>query len=176
MQYEIIFAGFGGQGILSAGRLIAHAGMLEGKNVSWLPSYGPEMRGGTANCHIIVSDGQVGSPIIEKADILIAMNLPSFVKFEKNVKKNGLIIADSDMMNMEEVRTEKKAFGVNASETADKFGNKAFATLILIGKMIKETGMIKPESIEQALYKVLPENKHKMIPDEMKALNFGMGV
>ncbi|MBN2852333.1 MAG: 2-oxoacid:acceptor oxidoreductase family protein [Clostridia bacterium] len=175
MQYEIIIAGFGGQGVLSAGRLLAYAGMIEGKNVSWLPSYGPEMRGGTANCHVIISDDEVGSPIINHADIAICMNLPSFEKFEKLVKDDGFILADSSMIEpLKLASSHKKHHDINATERAFELGNKAYANIFILGKLLAVTKMLTPESIEQALYKVLPPKKHNLIPIEMKALKTGM--
>lgn len=175
MQYEIIIAGFGGQGVLSAGRLLVHAGMLEGKHVSWLPSYGPEMRGGTANCHVIISDEEIGSPILNFADIAICMNLPSFDKFESFVRDNGFILCDTSMVSSKKTsETKRKVYGIDATEKAFEMGNKAFANIFIIGKLLKITNMLKPESIEKALFDVLPENKHHLIPIEMEALKVGL--
>ncbi|MFO7636741.1 MAG: 2-oxoacid:acceptor oxidoreductase family protein [Clostridia bacterium] len=171
MLYEIIIAGFGGQGILSAGRLLVHAGLLEGRNVSWLPSYGPEMRGGTANCHVIISDGPIGSPIIDKADVLIAMTLPALQKFGKVLKPGGMAIVDADMIGEKDVPTDRKTFRLNATSISP---NKNYAYMVLIGKLIKETGLVRPDSIEHILHSMLPESKRGMIADEMKILKIGM--
>lgn len=174
MNQRIIIAGFGGQGILSAGRFLAYAAMLEGKNVSWLPSYGPEMRGGTANCHVIITDDDVGSPILNEADMLIAMTRPSLEKFENTVRENGLIIVDSSLVESRTKRSDVRELRVPATEAAQEFGNVTFANIILIGKLIKETGIVTRESFQKALDMNLPEKYKHMIPEEMKALEYGM--
>ncbi|ABN52098.1 MAG: 2-oxoacid:ferredoxin oxidoreductase subunit gamma [Hungateiclostridium thermocellum] len=171
---QIIMAGFGGQGILSAGRILAYAGMLENKNVSWLPSYGPEMRGGTANCNVIISDDVIGSPILNSATTLIVMNGPSLDKFESYVESGGIIIKDSSLVQREPARTDVKVYGVPATETAFKMGNPTFANIILLGKLIALTNIVSKENFEIALRKTLPSKKHNLIPEEMKALEFGM--
>ncbi|MCX7708574.1 MAG: 2-oxoacid:acceptor oxidoreductase family protein [Clostridia bacterium] len=174
MQQEIIIAGFGGQGILSAGRLLAYAGMLENKNVSWLPSYGPEMRGGTANCHVIISDEPVGSPILNSATALVVMNGPSLEKFEGMIVKGGVIITDSSLVDKSPKRTDVDVFEIPATKMASDMGNLTFANIILLGKLIGKTGIVSKESFAEALKKVLPEKKHNLIPEEMKALEDGM--
>lgn len=173
-QQEIVIAGFGGQGILSAGRLLAYAGMIENKNVSWLPSYGPEMRGGTANCHVIISDDPVGSPILNNATALIVMNVPSLDKFESIVVKDGLIITDSSLIDRSPQRKDVEVFEIPATQMASDMGNLTFANIILLGKLIGKTGVISKKSFEKALYEVLPEKYHKLIPEEMKAMEMGM--
>lgn len=173
-QHEIIIAGFGGQGILSAGMLIAYAGMLEDKFVSWLPSYGPEMRGGTSNCHVIVSESPIGSPILNSATALLVMNTPSLEKFEKTVVPGGLIITDSSLVNVSPVRKDVEVFEIPATKMASEMGNLAFANIIVLGKLLARTGVVTRESFEKALEKVLSEKKHYLIPDEMKALDIGM--
>lgn len=172
-QLELIIAGFGGQGILSAGKLLAYAGMLEGKNVSWLPSYGPEMRGGTANCSVVISDEPVGSPILDTANVLIVMNGPSLEKFEKSVVSGGLIISDSSLVEAQPKRTDIDFVGVPATQMASDMGNLTYANIVILGKLLSKTGIISKESFEAALKKVLPPKKHHMIPDEMKALDMG---
>lgn len=177
MNYEIIIAGFGGQGILSAGRIISVAAILEGKNTTWFPSYGPEMRGGTANCHVIVSDTEIGSPIINNPDVLICMTKPAIDKFEKHVKESGFILADSSLVGVDRINeSEKPAFSVDAAKKAAEMGHKAFAMLVMIGKLITETQIFKPESVEKALYEVLKPELHRLIPDEMAALAVGMEI
>lgn len=176
MQYEIILAGFGGQGILSAGRIIGSAGMLEGKNVTWFPSYGPEMRGGTANCHVIVSEGDIGSPVINNPDVLICMTRPAMDKFEKTVKESGFILADSSLIGEDRIKAgSKRVIAIPAAEMAVNLGHKAMAMLIMIGRLVKETGVVKRESVEKALYDVLKSSLHHLIPEEMKAFDEGMG-
>ena len=173
-QQEIIIAGFGGQGILSAGRLLAYAGMLENKHVSWLPSYGPEMRGGTANCHVIISDEPVGSPILNRATTLIVMNGPSLDKFEGMVVEGGLIISDNSLVDRRPDRKDVEVYEIPATKMASDMGNLTFANIILLGKLIARTGIIKRENFEEALKEVLPEKKHHLIPEEMRVLEIGM--
>ena len=173
MDHQIIFAGFGGQGILSMGRFIAHAGLHENKHVSWLPSYGPEMRGGTANCNVIVSDDEVGSPIISDATALIVMNQPSLEKFEKSVVPGGIIILDTDLVPVLPERTDVRVFSIPATKMAYELGNPSFAGVILLGKLIAETGVVGYDSFEAALKGILKPKKHYLIPEEMKALKLG---
>lgn len=171
---EIIFSGFGGQGIQAAGKLIAYAGLLENKFVSFLPSYGPEMRGGTSNCHVIVSDEPVGSPILNSATALLAMNRPSLDKFENYLVPGGIILVDSSLVNRSPVRTDVKVFEIPATKIASDMGNLAYANIIMLGKLLAETGVVSSEYFEKGLKKVLPEKKHYLIPEEMKALEIGM--
>lgn len=173
-QIDIIFSGFGGQGIQAAGKLIAYAGMLEDKFVSFLPSYGPEMRGGTSNCHVIVSDEPVGSPILNSATALMAMNRPSLDKFESSVVPGGIILLDSSLVNRNPDRKDVKVFAIPATQIASDMGNLAYANIIMLGKLIEETGAVSAEFFEKGLKKVLPEKKHYLIPEEMKALELGM--
>jgi 2-oxoglutarate ferredoxin oxidoreductase subunit gamma len=173
MYNRIIIAGFGGQGILSAGRLLAYSGMLENRNVSWLPSYGPEMRGGTANCHVIISDEEIGSPILNDADVLIAMNKPSLDKFAYIVIKSGIVIVDGSLVNYDCPRSDIRYYNVPASGIADEMGNMTYANIVLLGKLVGLTGIIKKSSFEKALYDILPKKYHHMIPDEIKAFQKG---
>ncbi|NLK86115.1 MAG: 2-oxoacid:ferredoxin oxidoreductase subunit gamma [Clostridiaceae bacterium] len=173
-QIDIIFSGFGGQGIQAAGKLIAYAGMLENKHVSFLPSYGPEMRGGTSNCHVIVSDDPIGSPILNSATVVMAMNRPSLDKFEKYLEPGGILLVDSSLVNRRPERKDIRVFEIPATQIASDLGNLAFANIVMLGKLIHETGAVSAEYIEKGLKKVLPERKHYLIPDEMKALKIGM--
>jgi 2-oxoglutarate ferredoxin oxidoreductase subunit gamma len=173
-QQEIVIAGFGGQGILSAGRLLAYAGMVENKNVSWLPSYGPEMRGGTANCHIIISDEPVGSPILNSATTLIVMNGPSLEKFEDMVVPNGMIILDSTLIDIRPTRKDIEVYAIPATKIAEEMGNLTYANIVMLGKLIEKTGIISIEGFAEALKDVLPERKHYLIPEEIEALKIGM--
>lgn len=172
--HEIIIAGFGGQGILSAGRLLAYAGMLEDKEVSFLPSYGPEMRGGTANCMVEISEDAIASPVLNSCSALIVMNNPSLEKFEGWLKPGGVLITDSSMVHKKTQRSDIKVFEIPATELANEIGNKAYSNIYLLGKLIKETGCITVESFEKALYGVLPKKKHNLIPEEMEVLKVGM--
>jgi len=171
---QLIIAGFGGQGILSMGKILAYAGLHDGHSVSWLPSYGPEMRGGTANCNVIIADEEIGSPIITAADALIIMNQPSLEKFENYVVPGGIIILDNTLVPVMPTRKDVKVFSINATEKAYEMGNPTFAGIILLGKFLGETKVIKDESFENALKSVLPAKKHDMIPAEMQALKYGM--
>ncbi|HBQ65167.1 MAG TPA: 2-oxoacid:ferredoxin oxidoreductase subunit gamma [Clostridiales bacterium] len=171
---SLIIAGFGGQGILSAGTLIAYAGMLEGRQVTWLPSYGPEMRGGTANCHVIVSRRPIGSPILSKCQVLIVMNAPSLDKFEDMVEPGGMIIADSSLVDRKPARKDVSCFSVPATRISSDMGKLIYANIILMGKLVKETGIISRESFARALEHVLPEKYRKLIPEEMRAFDIGM--
>jgi 2-oxoglutarate ferredoxin oxidoreductase subunit gamma len=173
-QVDIIISGFGGQGIQAAGKLLAYAGMLENKHVSFLPSYGPEMRGGTSNCHVIISDDPVGSPILNSATVVLAMNRPSMDKFESYLEPGGILLVDSSLVNRKPERKDIKVFEIPATQIASDMGNLTYANIIMLGKLIHETGAVSAEYIEKGLRKVLPEKKHHLIPEEMKALQLGM--
>lgn len=175
MSYnELILAGFGGQGILSAGKVVAVAGMLQDKQVSWYPSYGAEKRGGTANCHVVVADGFVGAPIVNKANSLIVMNTSSLERFENIVAKDGVIITDSSLVKKKSKRKDIKLFEVPATQMASDMGNAAFANVILLGKLIAVTKIVSKESLIEAIKNVLPEKKQHLVPYEIKALEMGM--
>jgi len=174
MIHEIILAGFGGQGILSAGKLLAQSGMLDGKHVSWLPSDGPEMRGGTANSSVVISDSPVDSPVLYSCNELIVMNRPSLDRFESMVEEGGIVIIDSSIVDRNVSRNDIESFMIPATRIASDMGNMAFANIILLGKLIRERKTVTAENIEKALYEVLPEKKHNLIPHEMKAFKIGM--
>jgi 2-oxoglutarate ferredoxin oxidoreductase subunit gamma len=174
MTHEIILAGFGGQGILSAGRLLAQAGMHDGKQVSWLPSYGPEMRGGTANSSVVISDSPVDSPVLNSCNALIVMNKPSLEKFESWVMKGGIVIIDSSIVDRDVRRDDVQSFLIPATQMASDMGNTAYANIYLLGKLIKERNVVTVENFEKALYEILPARKHSMIPEEMEVLKIGM--
>jgi len=170
---EIVLAGFGGQGVLSAGRLVAAAGLLEGNEVSWLPSYGPEMRGGTANCHVIVADEPIGSPVLNECDCLVALNGPSLEKFEPMVRPGGWIVLDSTLVPEDPTRTDVRTIAIEASRIASSMGNMTFAGVILLGAVAAATKGFRRDSFEKALYEILPKSKHGLIPEEMKAFDLG---
>lgn len=174
MTHEVILAGFGGQGILSAGRLLAQAGMHDGKQVSWLPSYGPEMRGGTANSSVVISDSPVDSPVLNSCNALIVMNKPSLEKFESWVVKGGIVIIDSSIIDRDIRRDDIKSFLIPATKMASDMGNTAYANIYLLGKLIQERKIVTVENFEKALYEILPAKKHSMIPEEMEVLKIGM--
>ena len=173
MTYETIFAGFGGQGILFAGKVIAYAGMLEGKNVSHLPSYGPEMRGGTANCSVIVSDEDVASPIITEPTALVVMNAPSLDKFENAVVPGGKIFIDSALISRKCERDDADVFTIPATKMANDMGFPKLANMIMVGKLIKETEMFTWEQLEGAVTKLVPAAKAAMLESNLKALQAG---
>ncbi len=173
MTHETIFAGFGGQGILFAGKVIAYAGMLEGKNVSHLPSYGPEMRGGTANCSVIVSDEDVASPIITEPANLVVMNGPSLDKFEKAVIPGGKIFIDSALITRKCERTDADVFEIPATQMANDMGLPKLANMIMVGKLIKETEMFTWEQLKGAVTKLVPAAKAAMLESNIKALEAG---
>ena len=170
---QILFAGFGGQGILFSGKFLAYEGLLEDRQVSWLPSYGPEMRGGTANCSVILSDEPIGSPIFSAPDILIAMNLPSYDKYENAVVKDGLVFVDSSLIHREAVRDDIKTVYVPATQIADENGLNGLANMVMVGKVIKETGVIPFENVERALKKVISARHQNLAEANLKALSLG---
>jgi 2-oxoglutarate ferredoxin oxidoreductase subunit gamma len=174
IHHEIIIAGFGGQGILSVGMLLAHAAMLDGFYVSWLPSYGPEIRGGTANCQIVISEEPVGSPLLESATALIAMNGPSLDKFENIVIPGGMIITDRVLAGRNIFRNDVKKFELPATEMAVEMGAIVFTNVILLGVLNGAINLISMDSFKKALKIMLPEKKQHLMPQEIKA--FGMGI
>lgn len=174
--HDIIFAGFGGQGLLFSGKLIASAGMVAGKEVSWLPSYGPEMRGGTANCHVIVSDEPVASPIVVEPTSLIAMNRPSLDKFEDYVVKDGILMMDSSLIDRKAKRKDVNVIEVPATKIASDIGNTKLANMILVGKWIKESGALSLEIVETALDKAVSARKKDLIEANIKAIEKGYNL
>lgn len=172
-MYNILLAGFGGQGILFAGKQIAYAGMKSDKEVSWLPSYGPEMRGGTANCSVIVSDEPIGSPLVTEPDILIALNLPSFEKFEDKIKAGGILISDSSLIPKKTERTDITAYYIPATELADENDIRGMANVIMLGKLIKVTGIYDYDYFENVMTGSIPPSKARLIDLNKKALAIG---
>ncbi len=170
---EIIFAGFGGQGILSMGQIIAYAAMIENKDVSWMPSYGPEMRGGTANCTVIVSEDRISSPIITRFDSGIILNQPSLDKFEQCIKPDGLLIYEKSSIINPPTRVDIEVLSVPAFEEAQKLQKKQVANMILLGAYLERRPVVKIENILNALRKVLPERHHHLIPVNEQALEIG---
>jgi len=174
MLKEIVIAGFGGQGVLSMGKILAYSGIMEDKEVSWFPAYGPEQRGGTANVTVIISDDSISSPVVNNYDIAIVLNQPSLDKFESWVVNGGLVIIDSSIVNRDITRTDITSFLIPATKIASVMGNTAFANIILLGKLVKERNVVTIENFRKSLYEVLPKRKHHMIPAEMEALEIGM--
>ena len=170
---QILIAGFGGQGVLFAGKFLAYKGLVQNKNVSWLPSYGPEMRGGTANCSVIISDMPVGSPIIEKPDVLVAMNLPSLQKFVNAVVPGGKIIMDSTLIDAKVERTDVEVFYVPATQMAKDAGFSTLANMILTGKVLKEIDAVDYAGNKETLESFIPAKKANLIDVNCQALQAG---
>lgn len=173
MLEEIIIAGFGGQGVMSMGQLLAYAGMLEGKYVSWLPSYGPEQRGGTANCSVVVSDEPVGSPVVSRPRSAIILNNPSFDKFEPHIRPGGLLILNSSLVTQKTVRKDIKVIEAGATHLANELGNSQVANMILLGTYLANTPYISLHSVVHSLNKVLSPEKSHLIELNIKALEKG---
>lgn len=171
MNEKIIIAGFGGQGVMAIGKLLAYAGMLENKEVSWLPSYGPEMRGGTANCDVMVSDTMIGSPVISNdATAAIIMNLPSLKKFEGEVMPGGKIIINKSLIDEETTRKDVDAYYIPANELAAELGNSKVSNMIMLGAYLELTKAVGIEAVLEAFLKVFGENKANVIPINRAAL------
>lgn len=174
MTHELLIAGFGGQGVLSMGMMLGYAGMVEEKEISWMPSYGPEMRGGTANCIVIVSDKRISSPIITTFDTVIALNQPSLEKFEKAVKPSGLLLYDSTNIITPPTRADVRIIGIPASEEAVRMKNTRIMNMIVLGAFLEQTRVVAIASVMSALKKVLPERHHHLLPLNEQALKRGI--
>ena len=170
---NILFAGFGGQGILFAGKFVAYKGLLENKQVSWLPSYGPEMRGGTANCSVIVSDEPIGSPIVGKPDVLVAMNLPSLDKYENEVVPGGKIFVDSTLISRKVERTDVDVYYIPSTEIANEKGISTLANMIITGKLLKEVEALGFDGIDAPLSKVVSARRQNLLEVNKTALKLG---
>jgi 2-oxoglutarate ferredoxin oxidoreductase subunit gamma len=173
MQTEILIAGFGGQGVLFAGQLLAYAGMEYGKQVTWIPSYGPEMRGGTANCTVIVSDNEIGSPLVRNPKALLAFNLPSLDKYESAVAVGGVLVVNSSMVNRPVVRKDIQSIVLPADEIAESLGAKRMSNMVMVGALLANLPILPMEAVEQALKGHLPERHKKLLPQNIKALEKG---
>lgn len=173
MEHEIIIAGFGGQGVLLAGRVLCYAGMLEGREVTWMPSYGAEQRGGTANCHVVISKEPVGSPVVVKPTGLIVMNEPSLVKFKDCARSNSLLVLNSSLIKKECGRDDIKLLKVPADDVAAELGEPRVANMVALGAFIGAAGIVRLETIEKALEKALSKRYHKTIPLNKKAVERG---
>ncbi len=173
MQAEIIFAGFGGQGVLFAGQILAFAGMDAGKQVTWMPSYGPEMRGGTANCTVIIDDNEIGSPLVRNPKGAVVMNLPSLEKYEPAIAPGGVLIVNSSLVNRGFTRTDIDGLLIPAQEIAEEMGNRRLTNIVLLGALLQKLPILPLEAIEQALDTHLPERHRKLLPANIKALRQG---
>ena len=170
---QILLAGFGGQGVLFAGKFLAYKGLSQGKQLSWLPSYGPEMRGGTANCSVILSDTPVGSPIITNPDVLVAMNLPSLQKFVDTVVPGGKIILDSTLINAKVERTDVEVYYIPATQLAKDAGFATLANMILTGKVLKVIDTVTFDGNKETFESFIPAKKAGLIDINCKALQIG---
>jgi len=173
MNYGIIMAGFGGQGVMSMGQVICYAGLDEGREVSWLPSYGPEMRGGTANCMVVVSDEPVVSPIVSRPDALIIMNRPSLDKFEPTLKPGGVLVLNTSMCDKEPSRRDIKVVKVPATDLASELGDIRVANMVALGAFLAVVPLVRQESVVEALRKNLPAHHQKLVPLNQRALEAG---
>lgn len=173
MTHEIILAGFGGQGVMLMGQILTYAGMIEEKFVSWMPSYGPEMRGGTANCTVVISDTPVGSPLVTKPSIVVAMNLPSLDKFEETVKPGGLLLYNSSLIEQKPTRTDINVVAIPANGIADELGNSRIANMVILGALLAKEQVVSMEAVHKALRKALPPHRHNLLPLNEQALARG---
>ena len=177
MMKQYVFAGFGGQGMLLIGKFLAMANMLEGKHVSWLPSYGPEMRGGTANCSVVVSDEPVGSPLVDNCDVLIAMNLPSLDKFEPKVKPGGLLVVNSSIIDRKVQRDDVKVVYCDSAKIADEVKNPKGANVAILGAMMgADEGSVSLDKMVEAIRIELGERKARFLEGNKAALVAGMDL
>ena len=170
---QILIAGFGGQGILFAGKLLAYKGLIENKQVSWLPSYGPEMRGGTANCNVILSETPVGSPIITAPDVLIAMNLPSLQKYVDSVVPGGQIYVDSALIDVKVARTDVEVFYIPATQLAKENDISTLANMIIVGSLLEHNTELSFDGVDAVVSKLVPPKKAGLVELNRKALQLG---
>ena len=171
---QILIAGFGGQGVLFAGKFLAYKGLVQDKQVSWLPSYGPEMRGGTANCSVVLSDKPVGSPVFNTSSELIALNEPSLSKFEAGVLPGGIVFVNSDVVTDKVSRDDLKAIYVPCSKIAEEVGNPKVGNMVMLGAYVAATNILKPETIEEMITEMFAGAKAKFIPLNIEAFRRGM--
>ena len=173
MEYQLVIAGFGGQGLLFAGKVLAYAALTEQRELSWLPSYGPEMRGGTANCNVIISDSPVGSPIVQNPNVLMVMNTPALDKYEKSVVPGGKIFVDSTLISRKVEREDVEVFFIPATKMASDMGMPTLANMILLGAIVKATGCITDEGMLAGLNKIIPAKKANLLDANLKCIQAG---
>ena len=172
-DHEIVISGFGGQGLLFTGKVLAHAGLIEGRELSWLPSYGPEMRGGTANCNVILSDTPVGSPIVQHPNVLVVMNTPSLDKYESAVVPGGKIFVDSTLITRKVERDDVEVFYIPATQMATDMGYHGLANMILLGAVLRETNCIADATVDDALHHVIPARKANLFDANKACIEAG---
>ena len=173
MKEEIIIAGFGGQGVLSMGKILAYSGLMEDKEVTWMPAYGPEQRGGTANVTVIVSDSKISSPILSSYDIAVVLNQPSLDKFESKVKPGGILIYEESGIINPPTRKDITVYHINAIQGASEMENSKAFNMIVLGGLLKVRPIVSLESVIKGLYKTLPERHHHLMPINEKAIKLG---
>lgn len=176
MKKEIIISGFGGQGVLSMGKILAYSGLMDDKEVTWMPAYGPEQRGGTANVTVIVSDERISSPILSKYDVAIVLNQPSLDKFEPRVKPGGILIYDGFGIINPPKRKDISVYCVNAMDKAAEMKNSKVFNMIVLGGLLEVCNIVSEKGVEKALYKTLPERHHALIPLNMEAIKAGKSI
>ena len=174
MTYEIVLAGFGGQGIMFLGKMIALAGMIDGKEVSWIPSYGPEMRGGTANCSVVVSDRRIGTPVVNHPNVLVAMNRPSLEKFEPKMQAGGHLLINKTLIEIPHTRSDIHATYVEITGLAGELGNPRLANIVALGGLIGRVGLVSRDAVIEALRKELSGKKAALLDLNLKALDAGV--
>ena len=176
MKKEIIISGFGGQGVLSMGKILAYSGLMEDKEITWMPAYGPEQRGGTANVTVIVSDERISSPILSKYDVAIVLNQPSLDKFEPKVKPGGILIYDGYGVLNPPTRKDITIYRINAMDKAAEMKNAKVFNMIVLGGLLKVCPVVSSDGLKKALFKSLPERHHNLIPLNMEAVEEGMKI
>ena len=176
MKKEIIISGFGGQGVLSMGKILAYSGLMEDKEVTWMPAYGPEQRGGTANVTVIVSDERISSPILSKYDVAIVLKQPSLEKFEPKLKPGGILIYDGFGISTPPVRSDIKIYRIDAMNKAAEMKNSKVFNMIVLGGLLKVCPVVSLEGLNKALFKTLPERHHHLIPLNMEAVEAGGNI
>ena len=176
MKKEIIISGFGGQGVLSMGKILAYSGLMEDKEITWMPAYGPEQRGGTANVTVIISDERISSPILSKYDVAIVLNQPSLDKFEPKVKPGGILIDDGYGVMNPPARKDIIVYRINAMDKAAEMKNAKVFNMIVLGGLLKVCPVVSTDGLKNALYKSLPERHHNLIPLNMQAVEEGMKI
>ena len=172
-DFNMIFAGFGGHGILFVAKVVAYAGLMDGKEVSWLPSYGPEMCGGTCNCSVCLSDEPIGSPLVINPNVLVAMNTPSYDKFIDAVQPGGVVIVDSTLVTVSKERKDVRLIRIPATELADENGMKGLANIIILGRLFKETELCAFDSLEKGIAKSVPPRKQHLVEKNLEAIRLG---
>jgi len=176
MKKEIIISGFGGQGVLSMGKILAYSGLMDGKEVTWMPAYGPEQRGGTANVTVIVSDERISSPILSRYDVAVVLNQPSLDKFEPKLKPGGILVYDGYGILNPPTRKDIAVYRINAMDKAAEMKNPKVFNMIVLGGLLKVAPVVSDRGVEKALFKTLPERHHELIPLNMEALKEGAGI